>query len=91
VTLGATVRMDAKLNVASSTATVEIFAEVAAIQTENAGVLAHVQHSTDRDVPNPANDLTCNVQLSPGTVMNSNGGYGTSRSAGYPERRNFSR
>ncbi len=76
VTLGSGVRLDAKLNVATSNATIEIAADATAIQTENADIQSVFDAKQIEMLPNPGNDLTYYAQLSPGAVMNSNGGYG---------------
>ena len=58
ITLGATNRMDAKLNVSTSNATIEINAEATAIQTENADIQTTFDSKQLEMLPNPGNDLT---------------------------------
>jgi hypothetical protein len=89
VTLGATVRIDAKLTLATSTATVEINATATAIQTENADVQTTFDSTQIAMLPNPGNDLTYYAQLSPGAVMNTNGGYGNLSVFGLPGTSNL--
>lgn len=89
VTLGATVKVDAKLNVATSNSTVEINAEATAIQTENADIQTTFDSKQIEMLPNPGNDLTYYAQLAPGAVMNSNGGYGNLSVFGLPGTSNL--
>ncbi|MGA2134849.1 MAG: TonB-dependent receptor [Bryobacteraceae bacterium] len=89
VTLGAAVRMDARLNVATSSSTIEISAEATAIQTENADVQSVFTTEQIQMLPNPGNDLTYYAQLSPGAVMNTGGGYGNLSVFGLPGTSNL--
>jgi hypothetical protein len=89
VTLGSGVRLDAKLNVATSNATIEIAADATAIQTENADIQSVFDTKQIEMLPNPGNDLTYYAQLSPGAVMNSNGGYGNLSVFGLPGTSNL--
>jgi hypothetical protein len=89
VTLGAISRLDAKLNVATSTSTVEINAEATAVQTENADVQTTFDTKQIEMLPNPGNDLTYYAQLAPGAVMNTGGGYGNVSVFGLPGTSNL--
>ncbi|HTQ53734.1 MAG TPA: TonB-dependent receptor [Bryobacteraceae bacterium] len=89
VTLGAAVRVDARLKVATSTETIEINAEATAVQTENADIQNVFTTEQLQMLPNPGNDLTYYAQLSPGAVMNSNGGYGNLSVFGLPGTSNL--
>jgi Carboxypeptidase regulatory-like domain len=89
ITLGATNRMDAKLNVSTSNATIEINAEATAIQTENADIQTTFDSKQLEMLPNPGNDLTYYAQLSPGAVMNTGGGYGNLSVFGLPGTSNL--
>ncbi len=89
VNLGTAVKMDAKLSVASSTATVEIMADATAVQTENADVQSVFDTKQLEMLPNPGNDLTYYAQLSPGAVMNTGGGYGNLSVFGLPGTSNL--
>jgi carboxypeptidase family protein len=89
VTLGATIRIDEKLKLATSTATVEINAEATAVQTENADIQTTFDSTQIAMLPNPGNDLTYYAQLSPGAVMNTNGGYGNLSVFGLPGTSNL--
>lgn len=88
-TLGLVARVDAKLAVQTSQSTVEISAEVASIQTENADIQTTFTSQQIAALPNPGNDLTYYAQLSPGAVMNTGGGYGNVSVFGLPGTSNL--
>jgi hypothetical protein len=89
VTLGLTVKVDVKLTVESSKATVEINANATVVETENADIQTTFDATQIAMLPNPGNDLTYYAQLSPGAVMNTNGGYGNLSVFGLPGTSNL--
>lgn len=71
-----------KLQVASTTTSVEVSAQGSVLQTDNGNVSATVTPEIVANIPNPGNDLTYYVQTAPGATMNTQAGYGNSSTYG---------
>jgi hypothetical protein len=89
VNLGGTVQVDVRLEVQSQNTSIQVESEVATVQTENADVQSTFSTKQIEDLPNPGSDITFYAQLAPGSVMNTNGGYGNFSSFGLPGTSNL--
>jgi hypothetical protein len=89
VALGGTVQVDFRLEVQSQNTSIEVQSEVASVQTENADIQSTFSTKQIEDLPNPGSDITFYAQLAPGSVMNTNGGYGNFSSFGLPATSNL--
>ena len=88
VTPGQIAQADFKLPVGSSTTSVEVSAAEPLLNTENADLSTSFTMQQVQDLPNPGNDLTFVAQTAPGTVMNTQGGYGNFATFGLPATSN---
>jgi len=82
ISVGQDNTVNLRLQVASSSQTVEVTAEGGAVQTDNANVSQTITPEMVANIPNPGNDLTYYVQTAPGATENSQGGYGNSATYG---------
>ena len=82
ISVGQDNTVNLRLQVASSSQTVEVTAEGGSVQTDNANVAQTITPEIISNIPNPGNDLTYYVQTSPGATMNSEAGYGNSATYG---------
>ena len=89
VAVGQSTSMNMKLEVGSSSQTVEVTAESGVIQTDNGNVSTTFSPEQVQLVPNPGNDLSYIVQTAPGAVMNTQAGYGNSSTFGLPATSNL--
>jgi hypothetical protein len=89
VAVGQTTTADIKLAVTGASQTVEVSADVLGVQTESASV--NTTFSTDQIqyVPNGGNDISYVAQTAPGSVMNTQAGYGNFSSYGLPGTSNL--
>jgi hypothetical protein len=71
VLLGPPVTANIKLEVAKTSTEVTVTGEAPLLQAQNGDVSATVNKTQISEVPNPGNDLTYIVQITPGVVMNS--------------------
>lgn len=76
VRLGQTVTVDVKLEVGDRSTTVEVTAQGAMIQTQDANISSTVQQREIDKVPNPGGDLSYIANLTPGVQMNATNGFG---------------
>jgi len=76
VSLGQTQTLELKLEIGAASETIEVSAETPLLQTDNANLAANLNQAQVAEIPNPGNDLSYIAQISPGTVMNTQGGYG---------------
>lgn len=77
---GSTVNL--KLNVATSSTTVEVTAGGSVVQTQDGNIATTITPEIIANMPNPGNDLTYYVQTAPGATMNTQAGYGNSATFG---------
>jgi hypothetical protein len=78
VLLGPAVSVNVTLQIPKATASVSVTAEAPLIHAENGDVSTTMNQKQISELPNPGNDLTYIAQTAPGTVMNTDGGYGFS-------------
>jgi len=89
VAVGQSTSMNMKLEVGTSSQTVEVTAEAGVVQTENGDVSTTFTPEQVQLVPNPGNDLSYIVQTAPGAVMNTQAGFGNSSMFGLPATSNL--
>jgi hypothetical protein len=89
VAVGQSTSMNMKLEVGTSSQTVEVTAESSVVQTDNGNVSTTFSPEQVQLVPNPGNDLSYIVQTAPGAVMNTQAGYGNSSTFGLPATSNL--
>lgn len=77
VTLGQSQSLEIKLELGTAAETIEVTSETGPlVQTDNANVNVNLTETQVSEIPNPGNDLSYIAQISPGTTMNTQGGYG---------------
>jgi hypothetical protein len=86
--IGQLTTVDFQMAVAEQTQTVEITENAATVQTENGDIATTIVGEQLANLPNPGNDLSFVAQLSPGAVMNTQGGYGNFEVFGLPATSN---
>ena len=85
VSQGAIASANVTLTVGKSSETVEVSAgEVPLIHVDDAQISSTFTMEQVQNLPNPGNDLTFVAQTAPGSVMNTQGGYGNFSSFGLP-------
>ena len=88
VTLGTVRQTDVKLTVGSAAQTVEVTAAAPILHTESADLSTTFSLEQVQSLPNPGQDLTFVAQTAPGSVMNTQSGYGNFSSFGLPATAN---
>jgi len=88
VALGQVTTEDIKLELGAATQSVTVTEEPPLLQTENGNLATTVVGRQIQEVPNPGNDLTYIAQIAPGSVMNTQAGYGNFSSYGLPGNSN---
>ena len=82
---GAVVSVNFPMTVGQSSVTVEVSSsEVPLLHTDDAQISTTFTQEQVQSLPNPGNDLTFVAQTSPGSVMNTQSGYGNFSSFGLP-------
>jgi hypothetical protein len=76
VSVGQNAIVNAKLEVGAAGTTVEVSGEAPLLQSETSEISTTFNEREITEVPNPGNDLSFIAQTAPGSVMNTNGGYG---------------
>ena len=89
ITVGQTTTLNIKVQLASTSQTVEVNASGDVVQSQTADMTTSFSTEQIAEVPNPGNDLTYIVQTAPGAVMNTQGGYGNSSMFGLPATSNL--
>ena len=89
VTVGQTTTLNVRVQLASTSQTVEVNGSGDVVQSETADMTTSFSSEQIAEVPNPGNDLSYIVQTSPGAVMNTQGGYGNSSTFGLPATSNL--
>jgi hypothetical protein len=85
VSAGAIASANVTLKIGQSSVTVEVSAgEVPLIHVDDAQISSTFTMEQVENLPNPGNDLTFVAQTAPGSVMNTQGGYGNFSSFGLP-------
>lgn len=88
VALGTIANTDVKLSVGSASQTVEVTAAAPILHTESADLSTTFSLEQVQSLPNPGQDLTFVAQTAPGTVMNTQSGYGNFSAFGLPATAN---
>jgi hypothetical protein len=89
VTAGQPTVADVRLQVATSSTTIEVSAASETIQTGNADVNTTYNAQMIQNLPNPGGDITYFAQTAPGVVMNTQAGYGNFVADGMPATSNL--
>jgi hypothetical protein len=82
VAVGATAITNIKLEVGSTTTTVEVTGEIPLLQTDSSEIATTMNTLAVQSLPNPGNDLSFIAQTAPGSTMNTQSGYGNFSSFG---------
>jgi Carboxypeptidase regulatory-like domain len=77
-----------RMGVGSNAQTVEVTEATPLLHTEDAAISTTFDMAQIETLPNPGNDLTFIAQTAPGSVMNTQGGYGNFSSFGLPATSN---
>jgi hypothetical protein len=88
VALGVLTRADVRLTLGSTSQTVEVTGTATVLHTEAADLSTSFTLQQVQSLPNPGNDLTFVAQTAPGTVMNTQSGYGNFSAFGLPATSN---
>lgn len=88
VSLGTVASANVTLAVGSQTQTVQVTASAPILHTEAADLSTTFSMQQVQSLPNPGNDLTFVAQTAPGSVMNTQSGYGNFSSFGLPATAN---
>jgi hypothetical protein len=80
--------VDLKLAIGNQATTIEVSAEAGLLHTDDAQLSTSFSYEQVQSLPNPGNDLTFVAQTAPGSVMNTQGGYGNFSSFGLPATSN---
>src|ERR1700733_4197575 len=88
VALGVISQGDIKLTLGSASQTVEVTGVAPILHTEAADLSTSFTMQQVQSLPNPGNDLTFVAQTAPGTVMNTQSGYGNFSAFGLPATSN---
>ena len=89
VNLGQSSVTDIKLQVGSTTQTVEVTTAAPLVQADNANLTTTFGQGQIQNSPNPGNDLTYIAQTAPGVTMATGQGYGNFSSNGLPATSNL--
>src|SRR5271156_2020762 len=88
ITIGNVAPGDIRLTVGSASQTVEVTGTAPLLHTEAADLSTSFTMQQVQNLPNPGNDLTFVAQTAPGTVMNTQSGYGNFSAFGLPATSN---
>jgi hypothetical protein len=88
ISAGQTADGSVKLNVGGGAETVEVTEAAPLLHTEDAAISTVFDFQAVQQIPNPGNDVTFVAQTAPGSVMNTQGGYGNFSSFGLPATSN---
>jgi Carboxypeptidase regulatory-like domain len=89
VLLGPPATLNMRLVIASASNTINVTEESPLIKAENGDVSTTMDRQQVSQVPNPGNDLTYIAQTAPGTIMNTDGGFGNFSILGMPGTSNL--
>src|SRR5215831_11317558 len=76
VSVGQASTVNLQLALATAGTTVEVTAQSAVVQTDNANLSTTFSPEQIANIPNPGNDLTYYLQTAPGAAMNTQAGFG---------------
>lgn len=88
VDVGQTSAVDFRLPLPTAKQMVTVTTEATLIQTTNGNISATINQAQIAEIPNPGNDMTFIAQMAPGTVSNSQGGFGNVSLYGLPATSN---
>jgi hypothetical protein len=88
IAAGTVAAADVRLTVGSASQTVEVTAAAPILHTEAADLSTSFTMQQVQSLPNPGNDITFIAQTAPGTVMNTQSGYGNFSAFGLPATSN---
>ena len=88
VSAGQVAQANVSLGVGASTQTVEVTGATPLLNTQEASISTTFDLQQVLALPNPGNDLTFVAQTAPGSIMNTQGGYGNFSSFGLPATSN---
>ncbi len=77
-----------RLTTGSASTVVDVTSAAPMLHTESAEISTEFSQEQIASLPNPGNDLTFIAQTTPGTIMNTQGGYGNFSSFGLPATAN---
>jgi len=89
VPVGQVATINVSLTMGASSTTVTVTEAAPLLQTDNGDTATALTQQQVSQVPNPGNDLSYVAQLAPGTVMNTQGGYGNVEAFGLPATSNL--
>lgn len=89
VALGSVATIDVRLAVGTTTEVIEVTAAPTLVQTDSPNVAATITAQQVSELPNPGNDLSYIAQTAPGSVMNTQAGFGNFSSYGMPGTSNL--
>ena len=91
VQLGQVATANIALEVGSASATIEVTAAPALLQTQDANITSNFNTTQIQETPNPGGDITYIAQVAPGVSMNSStgGGFGNFSTFGLPATSNL--
>jgi hypothetical protein len=82
VSVGAVAITNIKMELGTTGTTVEVSGEAPLLQTDSSEISTTMNTLAVQSLPNPGNDLSFIAQTAPGSVMNTQGGYGNFSSYG---------
>ncbi len=77
-----------RMAVGTNATTIEVTEAAPLLHTEDAAINTTFDMQAVQQLPNPGNDVTFVAQTAPGSVMNTQGGYGNFSSFGLPATSN---
>jgi hypothetical protein len=89
VVLGQTTTANIKLEVGSTSETLEVSGEAPLLQTEDANISTTFNTEQILALPTPGGDITTYAQTAPGVLMNTGGSYGNFSAFGLPATSNL--
>ena len=89
VALGQVADGNVELSIGASSISVTVTEAAPLVQTQNGDTSTALSQQQISNVPNPGNDLSYIAQLAPGTVMNTQMGYGNVEAFGLPATSNL--
>src|SRR5277367_6931330 len=89
VAVGQIATLNVQLTLGASTTSVTVTEAAPLLQTDNGDTSNSLSQQQVANVPNPGNDLSAIAQLSPGIIVNSQGGYGNVEAFGLPATSNL--
>jgi Carboxypeptidase regulatory-like domain len=84
VSLGPPSTLNVQLKIATSTFSITATDEAPLLNAENGDASTTINQQQVSQLPNPGNDLTYIAQIAPGTIMNTEGGFGNFSMLGMP-------